>query len=134
MSTNELAGLRWRKLDLHVHTPASLDYTGRKDITPEEFITTAIAKGLDGIAVTDHNSAAWVDQILAAAKGTRLVVFPGVVISATGGEGIHRVAIFDCSASAKTVESLLAKVQIDPKVQGKPEAISPLSPLYVIQA
>src|SRR5205809_664473 len=104
-------GLRWQKLDLHVHTPASADYTGPTTITPEEFVQAAIAKGLDGIAITDHNCAGWIDRILMAAKPHPLAVFPGVEVTASGGAGgIHIIALFDRDQTAKTVESLLAKL------------------------
>ena len=51
-------GLGFRKLDLHVHTPASHDFYG--DITPEDIVAEAIRKGLHGIAVTDHNTGQWI--------------------------------------------------------------------------
>jgi ABC-type dipeptide/oligopeptide/nickel transport system ATPase component len=125
-------GLRWRKLDLHVHTPASADYTG-VSITPQDFVQAALRKGVDAIAVTDHNTAAWIDQVKEAAAETPLAVFPGVEISATGGPaGIHIVALFDRDESSKTVESLLAKLQIEPKQQGKTDALTPFSPIQVI--
>lgn len=51
-------GPRWRKLDLHVHTPASKDYTG-PTITPDEFVTKALVKALNGIAATNHITGEW---------------------------------------------------------------------------
>ena len=45
------------KADLHIHTPASKCYKGNK--TEDEYlqiITSATKKGLDVIAITDHNS------------------------------------------------------------------------------
>lgn len=124
-------GLVWRRLDLHVHTPASADYTG-PHISPSEFVAAALSKGLDAIAITDHNTAAWVDDVIAAAQGTVLTIIPGVEITASAGDGVHIIALFDTTASAKTVESLLAKVDIAPESWGKEEAVSPLSPLQVI--
>ncbi len=59
-------GLRWRKLDLHVHTPASEDYSG-PHISADEFVTKVLAKGIDGIAITDHNTGDWIDRVKSAA-------------------------------------------------------------------
>lgn len=126
-------GLRWRKLDLHVHTPGSRDYTG-DPITPEEFVKCAIEKGLDGIAITDHNSGSWIARIQRAAKNTTLAIFPGVEISANGGKsGVHVMAIFGRDEGEKTVESLLAKLGIEPKEQGHLDAVSRSSAEEVIE-
>lgn len=126
------SGLRWRKLDLHVHTPASKDYTG-PSITPEAFVAKALAKGLSGIAITDHNSGEWIDRIVAAAKDTGLTIFPGVEISVTGGKsGIHIIALLDCDATTKTIENLLANLKFAAKDYGNLEAISPFGPEAVV--
>jgi len=134
MSKHRAAGLSWRKLDLHVHTPASSDYNG-PHISPDAFVADVLSRGLHGIAITDHNTAAWIDRILDAARPTTLAVFPGVEITATGGlGGIHIIALFERAANSKQIESLLAKLKIEPKEQGKTEAISPCSPLEVVEA
>ena len=50
-------GLRPFALDLHVYTPASHDRRGG-DVSAEDIIPAAVAKGLDGIAVTGRASTA----------------------------------------------------------------------------
>lgn len=126
-------GLHWRKIDLHVHTPASHDFD-HKDITPAAFVNAALKKELDAIAVTDHNSGEWIDKVVEAAKG-KLVVFPGVEITATGGKegGIHIVALFDISATTKTIENLLGALDIREDKYGKPDAFTKCSPNEVIE-
>lgn len=62
-------GLRFRKLDLHVHSPESKDFKGMA--TPGQIVAAALQKGLAGIAITDHQTAASVDKIKAAAVGKR---------------------------------------------------------------
>jgi PHP family Zn ribbon phosphoesterase len=132
--TRDVFGLRWRKLDLHVHTPASRDYAG-PSITPDEFVAKTISKGLSAIAITDHNSGEWIDRMKAAAKGTSLTVFPGVEVSVTGGKGgVHIIALFDCDATTKTVENLLANLKFDSQEYGNLDAISPLGPESVVEA
>jgi len=48
------------KIDLHVHTLFSADSVAR----PEDIIAFAKKKGLDGFAVTDHNTSECVDYLL----------------------------------------------------------------------
>jgi predicted metal-dependent phosphoesterase TrpH len=79
-------GLAFQRFDLHVHTPASTDFEGTA--TAADIVKAACDRGLRGIAITDHQTAAWVDQVKAAAKGTDLVVFPGVEVMATGGDDV----------------------------------------------
>ena len=97
-----MPGLQYYKIDLHTHTPASKCYR-HKQHTAEEIVKTASDKGLHAIAITDHNTAEWIDQMKEAAKGTDLVIFPGVEISMSGG--FHIVAIFDPAMGQKHVEN-----------------------------
>ncbi len=84
----------------------------------------AIRKGLAGIAVTDHNTGAWVDKIKEVAVGTPLVVFPGVEITCRGGkEGLHVIALLDVTSGSAEVESLLSELGLQPKDFGKLETI-----------
>lgn len=124
-------GLTYRKIDLHLHTPAS-DCFDDKTVTPGDIISKAVKEGLDAIAITDHNSGLWVDDIKKMAKN-RLVVFPGVEISATGGETtIHIVALFDKEKSSKDIENLLGDLKIHPDKYGKPDAYTTYSPSVVV--
>jgi predicted metal-dependent phosphoesterase TrpH len=68
-------GLQYRKVDLHMHTPASHCYE-YPEHTPGEIVQAAIENGLDAIAVTDHNTAAWIGRIKSAAQNAALTVFP----------------------------------------------------------
>ena len=95
-----MSGLHFYKLDLHVHTPASKCYLDKKQ-TAEQIIQAALDMGLQGIAVTDHNNAAWIDEMKKAVAGRDRVIFPGVELSLELG---HLVAIFDPSATQKDVE------------------------------
>ena len=104
------SGAQWLKVDLHVHTPKSSDMDeGWKSATSADVVSIALDNGLDAIAITDHNTAAWCDAVRQAANGTALTVFPGVEISTPQG---HVLAIFDCDAEASEIEDLLVKVGI----------------------
>ena len=62
------------KLDFHVHTTASSDAHTRSD----ELIPKCNERGLDGLAITDHN-------ILARNVPQGLVIIPGIEISSRDG-------------------------------------------------
>jgi energy-coupling factor transporter ATP-binding protein EcfA2 len=79
-----------------------------------------MAAGIDCVAVTDHNTGAWIDRLKcayedmkkAAAPGFRpLTLFPGVEISVQGG--IHLLAIFGPECQGVDIERLLAQVEYD---------------------
>lgn len=69
------------KLDLHIHTDASHDGT----CTPLEIAGSAKARGLDGIAITDHDRVMDCQAASALAERTGLIVIPGVEVSTAEG-------------------------------------------------
>lgn len=115
--------------DLHLHTPASSCFTGEK-VTPKKYVKKCIDVGLEVIAITDHNTAGWIDDIIAEASSTSLVVFPGVEI--TSSAGIHILAIFDITKRSKDIEYLLNQLKIHPDQYGKSTAISKLSEIEIL--
>jgi len=120
-------GLCFVKCDLHMHTPASHDYQD-KLITPEDFVKSVIAKGIKVIAITDHNSGAFIDKAKEAAKGKGLIILPGVEISCSGGKnGIHVIALFDIDKDEKTINALLTEAKIKPEQYGAKDAFSKVS-------
>ncbi len=111
-----------RRADLHVHTPASMDMDSAwAEATAEEVVRLALEAGLDVIAVTDHNTAAWCDDVRAAAESTELTVFPGVEISTSEG---HLLAIFDVDKPQDEIEEFLTRIGIRRKHFGKLEKIA----------
>lgn len=124
-------GLRFRKLDLHVHSPKSSDFED-KAVTADALILAAKTKGLEGIAITDHNSAAMIDEAQLAGKRHSLVVFPGAEITCSGGKaGIHIIALFDPSCNRQHVEGLLSELGFHPEEYGDTNAIVEKNPLEV---
>jgi ABC-type cobalamin/Fe3+-siderophores transport system ATPase subunit len=125
------AGLSYKKLDLHIHTPKSHCFSG--DCTPEQLVEKAIEKGLDGIAITDHNTGEWIDLVKVAARNKPLTVFPGVEITCTGGsKNIHIIALLDPSAGTREVETILHILKIQSKAFGQQDAVTDFSPIEVI--
>ena len=49
--------MRWYRMDLHIHTPASEDYV-EKETSYLDILKEAERRGLDMIAFTDHNTIA----------------------------------------------------------------------------
>ena len=78
------------RADFHVHSTAS-DGT----CTPEELVALAIERGLDVIAITDHDSVEGISVAVAAAAGTPLTIVPAVELSAVSdGVDVHILAYF----------------------------------------
>jgi len=71
---------------------------------PEDIVKVAVSRGLEAIAITDHNSVEAVEQIRDVARKDGLVVLPGVELSAKGG---HAIAIFDEKTPVERLRYLL---------------------------
>lgn len=108
-------GARWWKFDFHTHTPASFDY-GKTDShlkstkTPKDWLLDYIAKGIECVAVTDHNSGDWIDRLKDAAEALRaegrsIYVFPGIEI--TANSNIHVLGIFDPSVTSADISAVI---------------------------
>lgn len=124
-------GSRWWKFDFHTHTPASKDTVWYKlkgtddELSPEAWLIGYMVADIDCMAVTDHNSGAWVDRLKAAyvkmkaqaeagspPEGFRkLTLFPAVELSVQGG--FHLLAIFDPGVAASDIDTLLGGVDYD---------------------
>jgi hypothetical protein len=113
-------GSVFRKVDLHVHTPKSVCFKD-KSVLPEQIVDTAVDNGLEVIAITDHNTAAAVDDVVRAAKGKNLFVFPGIELSTREG---HVYAIFELATPLSTMEDLLDDVGIDGGRHGDATAVA----------
>jgi hypothetical protein len=116
-------GLKFKKFDLHVHTPASSDYE-EKSIKPRDVVDEAISKQLAGIAIADHQTGAWVDKVKKAAKGTKLVIFPATELKIHGGEkGIHLIVLFDVDKDSSHISAFLNTIKVY-EHNGKPDLIA----------
>lgn len=121
-------GSKWWKFDFHTHTPKSSDY-GRgdgsfKSIEPEQWLRKAMESGLDCVAVTDHNSGAWIDELKAKNEELQdsatkpgwysdLIIFPGVEITvANSSNRVHLLAVFDPGWDGQKVTGVLGSCGI----------------------
>ena len=101
--------------DLHIHT--CLSPCGDALMTPPNIANMAYIKGLDIIAITDHNSARNAGAVIRAAKDLPLTVIPGIEV--TSLEEIHVVCLFpDIDSAEKCGEELEKHL---PPIKNRPE-------------
>jgi hypothetical protein len=140
-------GSRWWKFDFHTHTPASKDTNGWQqavgtpnELMPEKWLLKYMAAEIDCVAVTDHNSGAWIDRLKTAyaqmkaqppAGFRALTLFPGVEISVQGG--VHVLAVFAPSATTSDIDTLLGSVGYQ-GTKGDSDAETSQSLQHVVQA
>jgi hypothetical protein len=139
-------GARWWKFDFHTHTPASSDTPWHKLIgqpnalTAEQWLRRYMDAGIDCVAITDHNSGAWIDQLKSTYEGMELAgqpgfrelhMFPGVELSVSGG--FHLLAVFDKEATTADIDSLLGAVEYD-GTKGESDGVTRKSPIQVVEA
>ena len=140
-------GARWWKCDFHTHTPASNDYgkgqsqTALQERSPKEWLLDYMRAGVDCIAVTDHNTGAWIDLVKTALgelaseepEGFRpLSVFPGVEISVNGG--VHLLAILGCDKTTSDIDTLLGAVGFPFPCKGSNDAVTTKAFIEVVEA
>ena len=117
-------GSRWWRVDLHTHSPASLDFAPRSDREARDWqawVKNAEQAELHAVALTDHNTPEGITGIKEAAANSTLVVFPGVELSVSG---IHLLCIFDPSRGRDDVLGLLTLCDIKPEEFGNCETHS----------
>ena len=127
---------QWRRMDLHIHTPGSNDYQ-EPHISYLDILRQAAARGLDIIAITDHNTVAGyaamqkeVEQLLwLESRGRidpleqrqldeyrrvldKLLVLPGFEFTATFG--FHILGIFPPETPVSYLEHLLLTLRVPP--------------------
>ncbi len=90
-------------------------------MTPYNMVGMAKLKGLDVIAVTDHNSALNLPQVMEAAQALSMEVIPGLEV--TSKEDVHILAYFytleEALAFAKIIDDHLPEVENQPDLFGR---------------
>lgn len=116
----EYIGSRWYKFDFHTHTPESSDYK-KPEEKETDWLKALMAEKVDCVAITDHVSGGWIDQL----KSTYaeldknvewfrpLHLFPGCEITvSTGQSRVHILAIFDPSCDSAKIAAVLGQCGI----------------------
>jgi schlafen family protein/PHP domain-containing protein len=123
-------------MDLHLHTPASVDYR-EANVTYLALLKKAEERGLDIIAFTDHNTVAGYERFLNEVESLellerlnrltdsertqlaeyrrlqdKLLVLPGFELTAT--LGFHILGIFPPETSVRELEHLLLDLRVPP--------------------
>lgn len=136
MNEIQFAGAKWWKCDFHTHTPAS-DFSD-KNITHESWLKAFMDEGLDCVAITDHNSGGWIDELQRVLKDLEsnppewykpLYLFPGVEIGAS--DGVHILAIFGQDKDESHIDWLLGAVNYR-ETKGKRDGLANKSTTEII--
>jgi PHP family Zn ribbon phosphoesterase len=77
--------------ELHLHTVVSP--CAAVEMIPPLIVREAVERGINLLAVTDHNTTANVEAVQKAAAGTGLTVLPGMELQTT--EEVHVLCLFD---------------------------------------
>lgn len=97
--------MRTFRAELHVHTV--LSPCASVEMIPPLIVQAALERGIDLIAVTDHNASANIRAVMQAAEGSGLTVLPGMELQTH--EEVHLLCLFD------TLEQIEAwQVVVDP--------------------
>lgn len=91
------------RADLHIHT--CLSPCGSLDMSPTVIVETALARGLDIIAITDHNSTLQCREIQALGAEAGLTVFAGAEVCTR--EEAHCLALFGTEDSRAAFQEYL---------------------------
>lgn len=95
--------MRLFKADLHIHS--CLSPCGDLDMSPRAIVERSLERGLDLIALCDHNSAENAGAALREGARRGLPVLAGLEISSR--EEVHVLAIFDTEKQALTMQDLV---------------------------
>ncbi len=100
--------------DFHIHS--ALSPCGDNDMTPNNLINMSIIKGLDAVALTDHNAC---ENVCAAAAvaGDKIIFIPGMEVETS--EEVHIVTLFPTADAAEEMQRIL--VDSSPFIPNRPE-------------
>ena len=105
--------------DLHVHTV--LSPCAASEMLPPLIVQEALDRGIDLIAIADHNASANVEAVQKAAVATDLAVLPGMEIQTY--EEVHLLCLFDTLAQLQawqeTVDAHLPPLKNAPESFGE---------------
>ena len=124
---SEIVGGKWWKMDFHLHSPGSYDYghgdAFLKSLSPEDYLKACMAKELDCIVISDHETFGWIPKLRDALVKLRdengsdfreIVIFPGIEINVQGN--VHLLGIFDPKVPIEKLYEIFGKMDI--KIEG----------------
>mgnify|MGYP000565093878 CR=1 FL=1 len=93
------------RVDLHLHT--CLSPCGSLDMSPTVIVETALARGLDIIAITDHNTTLQCPEIQSLGAEAGLTVLAGAEVCTR--EEAHCIALFGSDEARAAFQQYLEK-------------------------
>ncbi len=90
-------------IDLHIHS--ILSPCGDEDMTPNNIVNMALIKGLDIIAITDHNSCKNIPAIMEVAKKLGIMAIPGMEVQTK--EEVHIICLFKSLEAAMKFDEIV---------------------------
>jgi len=90
-------------VDLHIHS--ALSPCADNDMTPNNIVNMAIVKGLDIIALTDHNSGANLEAVSKCANNNGLLFIPGMEVETS--EEVHLVCLMPDLKNARVLQNIV---------------------------
>lgn len=101
--------------DFHIHS--CLSPCGDEDSTPNNIVNMALVKGLNVIALADHNTGKNCPAAMAVGKKNGLVVLPAMEL--TTSEDIHVLCLFERYEDLEKLETYIQNTRL--KIKNKPE-------------
>lgn len=89
------------RADLHVHTV--LSPCAGIEMIPPLIVEEAVDRGIQLIAITDHNATANIEAVQRAARGSSLSVLPGMELQTR--EEVHVLCLFDTLEQAAALQA-----------------------------
>lgn len=89
--------------DLHIHS--CLSPCGSEDMSPVNIVNMAHIKGLDIVAITDHNTIKNCEAGINAARDLDLLVLPGMEVESK--EEVHTLCLFPSMEDASKFDKLI---------------------------
>ena len=93
------------KCDFHIHSRYSYDSTS----SPKEIVEKAFEKGIDCLAITDHETVEGVGKVMEQASGKPILIIPGIEVKSRKGDilGLNVKEAIPAGLSAKeTIEKI----------------------------
>lgn len=103
------------RAELHVHTV--LSPCADVEMIPPLIVQEALDRGIQVIAITDHNATANIEAVQKAARGTGLSVLPGMEVQTV--EEVHSLCLFDSLDQAFAWQAEVDKTL--PAIENQPE-------------
>ncbi len=105
--------LKTIRAELHIHTV--LSPCAEIEMLPPLIVTEALERGIQWLAITDHNATGNILAVQKAAEGTSLMVMPGMEVQTR--EEVHALCLFDTLDQALAWQSIVD--QTLPSIENK---------------